>query len=93
MYYTEHKQMNKNGGGLGTRLLMSFTLKLWLISSQVSRIVRPGLARHMPGQSTMFILLMQHETNGLVYSRCLANTNTMVTPLGLGGSGLGMRLI
>ena len=44
----------------------------------------------MPGQSTMFVPLIscdfarsvcEHKANGLVYSRCPANTNDLATPL------------
>ena len=43
----------------------------------------------MPGQSTMFVLLMscnlarsacEREANGLAYSRCPVNTNDLATP-------------
>ena len=48
---------------------------------------RPGRAR---AKNTMFVLLMsrnltrsthERKANGLAYSRCLANTNDLATPL------------
>ena len=44
---------------------------------------RPGLAGHVPGQSTVFVLLILHEreANGLTYSRCPANTDDLAMPL------------
>ena len=59
---------------------------------------RPGLARHVPGQNTVFIPLMsrslmrERKANVLVYSRCLANTNDLATPLKSGKVADGLAM-